>query len=130
MDASGLAAIDLFADCSGDELERLAEVLSTEEHPVGAVLVEEGDLPTKFFVILDGNVTVHRAGRHVADLGPGDFFGELGVLALQRRNATVIATTPLRVAVAMGWDLRRVLEEAPGLGERLGSIASSRVSQD
>lgn len=130
MDATELAGISLFSDCSSDERERLAQVMETEDHPVGAVLAEEGDLPTKFFVILDGNVTVHRSGRHVADLGQGDFFGELGVLALQRRNATVIATTALRVAVAMGWDLRRLLDDMPDLAERLGAIASSRVAQE
>lgn len=75
-------------------------------------------------------MTVHRSGRHVTDLGVGDFFGELGVLSLERRNATVIPTTPLKVAVAMGWDLRRMLDELPGLGERLNVAAAARTAAD
>lgn len=126
MDGAGLDSVELFSDLSTDDRTRIGGVLKVEEHPTGRVLVEEGDLPTKFFVILEGSVTVHRQGRHVVDLGPGDFFGEIGVLAMERRNATVIATTPLTAAVAMGWDLRRVLDERPAARRRLEEVAASR----
>lgn len=97
-----------------------------DRHPVGTVLVEQGDLSTKFFVILTGHVTVHRDGTHIADLGPGDFFGEMGVLALEDRNATVIATTPVEVAQMMGWRLRETLGEFPGLRDALERAAGQR----
>lgn len=126
MDGAGLDSVELFSDLSADDRTKIGGVLRVEEHPTGRVLVEEGDLPTKFFVILEGSVTVHRQGRHVVDLGPGDFFGEIGVLAMERRNATVIATTPLTAAVAMGWDLRRVLDERPAARRRLEEVAASR----
>lgn len=126
MDGAGLDSVELFADLSADDRTRIGSVLKAEEHPTGRVLVEEGDLPTKFYVILEGTVTVHRKGRHVVDLGPGDFFGEIGVLAMERRNATVIATTPLTAAVAMGWDLRRVLDELPAARRRLEEVAAGR----
>lgn len=126
MDGAGLDSVELFSDLSADDRTRIGAVLKTEEHPTGRVLVEEGDLPTKFYVILEGTVTVHRKGRHVVDLGPGDVFGEIGVLAMERRNATVIATTPLTVAVAMGWDLRRVLDELPAARRRLEEVAAAR----
>jgi CRP/FNR family transcriptional regulator, cyclic AMP receptor protein len=130
MDASRLESVGLLADVSAEHREELAEVLREEKHPRGAVLVEEGDLPTKFYILLSGYVTVHREGRHIADLGPGDFFGEIGVLALEGRNASVIATTPCEAAVAMGWDLRQLLDEMPELKTRLATAAASRVSPD
>lgn len=126
MDGAGLESVALFSELSADDLTRIGSVLKVEEHPTGRVLVEEGDLPTKFYVILEGHVTVHRGGRHVVDLGPGDIFGEMGVLALERRNATVIATTPLKAAVAMGWDLRQVLDELPAARRRLEEEAAAR----
>jgi CRP-like cAMP-binding protein len=130
LDADELDAVPLFAGLSADDKGRVAKMMKVEDHDRGTVLAEEGDLPTKFYVILEGNVTVHREGRHVADLGAGDYFGEVGVLELEPRNASVIATTPVRVASVMGWDLRERLEEQPGLKAALAKSASSRGSSD
>lgn len=121
-----LESTALFSDLNPENRAELADVMKVEEHPLGTVFVAEGDLPSKFFVILDGHVTVHREGQHVVDLGPGDFFGEMGVLSLQVRNATVIATTSARLAVAMGWDLRRVLDDIPAAREKLEETAAAR----
>lgn len=110
MDASELEQVGFVTGVSDAERADLAAVFRKEQHPVGAVLTVEGGDSNKFFVLLDGHVTVHREGRHLRDLGPGDSFGELGVVAMAPRTATVIATTPIEVAVAMGWDLRARLE--------------------
>lgn len=126
MDAVDLEPVDLFFALSEEDRVSIAEAMREEKHPRGTLLVEEGDVPSKFYVLLEGHVTVHREGRHIADLDPGDFFGEIGVLSLERRNATVISTTPIRAAVAMGWDLRRLLDEIPAARERLVETAASR----
>lgn len=127
MDAAELETVGLLSELGAEERMSLAEVLRTEEHGRGELLVEEGDLPMKFFLLLDGHVTVHRDGKHVVDLGPGDFFGEVGVLSLEPRNATVISTTPIRVAAAMGWELRRVLDGIPAVRQRLAAVAADRM---
>jgi len=124
MDITDLERVGFVADLTDDERTALGAVFSSEAHPVGTALIVEGGDPTKFYVLLDGHVTVHREGSHVADLGPGDCFGELGVIAKQARNATVIATTPITVAAAMGWDLRDQLEANPGLRQRLSEDKS------
>lgn len=126
MDDVELEPTGLFSDLLPENRAELAQVMKVEDHPVGSVLVAEGDLPSKFFVLLDGHVTVHRQGQHVVDLAPGAFFGEVGVLSLEVRNASVIATTPVRVAVAMGWDLRRVLDDLPTVRQKLEKAAASR----
>lgn len=130
MDASELKVSGLFSDLPPDGLAQLAEVMRDETRPRGYVLIEEGDIPDKFFVILSGHVTVHRDGRHLADLGPGDFAGEMGVLSLEARNASVIATTPVRLAVAMGWEVRRLLDSLPGLADRLQAAVGGRSGPD
>lgn len=127
MDPTDLEKTPLFAGLSSEDRIALAEALKVKEHPRGTVLTEEGDVPTMFHVILDGHVTVHREGTHLADLGPGDYFGEVGVLSLEARNASVIATTPVRVATAMGWDLRTLLDEHPNLKEELAATAAGRA---
>lgn len=126
MDASELERVGFVTGATDAERDDLAAVFRVEERPVGTALVVEGDPPTKFFVLLDGHVTVHRAGAHVRDLGPGDSFGEVGVVGLAPRNATVIATTPVTVAVAMGWDLRERLERNEALRARLAPLLAER----
>ncbi|MGH8912043.1 MAG: cyclic nucleotide-binding domain-containing protein [Acidimicrobiia bacterium] len=126
MDPSELAAIGLFADLSPEDLAAIAAEARLERHPTGYVLAEQDDIPTKFFVLISGSVTVDRDGSHVVDLGPGDFFGEVGVLSLENRNASVIATTPIEVAVMMGWSLRELMDRQPELAGRLQTAAAAR----
>lgn len=130
MDVSDLDKMGLVEGLDGDARTKLSSIFRVEELPVGSVLVLEGDLPTKFFIILDGAVTVHRAGHHVADLGAGDFCGEIGVVSLEPRDATVIAVTPVRVAVAMGWDVREAFASMPAIKTQLELAAAARGGGD
>lgn len=127
--ADRLASIPLFADVPRDKLAEVAAAVRTLKAPTGHVLAEEGDFSSLFFVILDGYVTVHRAGRHIADLGKDDFFGEAGTMTCAPRNATVIATTPVDAVVFMGWDLRDLCEELPSLKARLEAVSAERAVQ-
>lgn len=128
VEASELSGVDLVAGLSDEAVEAFAAELKRERHPVGYVLAEQGDISSKFFILLDGHVTVHRDGAHVADLGPGDIMGEMGVIAQKSRNASVIATTPIEVAVAMGWSLRECMDAQPDLKARLEAVVAARSS--
>lgn len=125
-----LAGVELFADLSDAERAEVASKMRLIRVPVGNVLAEEGGLASKSFVILDGAMTVHRAGRHLADLGPGDVVGETGALALLPRNATVIATLPSEIAALMGWDLRELLERFPAVKARADALVAARTATD
>ena len=67
---------------------------------------------------------------HVADLGPGDFFGEMGLIERTLRNATVTAKTPVRLVTLTGWDLKRVERSAPEAMERIRSVLEERRQAD
>lgn len=113
MESAELSRVPLFARLTEEERIRLAAKMRTLSFEEGAVMVEQGDLPFEFFVILDGTATVERSGRHLADLGPGEFFGEQGIIEKRRRNAEVTATSPVRAGVLAGWDLSDLLEAFP-----------------
>lgn len=121
-----LATAAVFGGLSEAQMARVAEAARLLRAPLGHVVVEEGDFAAKFFVILEGAVTVHRAGHHLVDLGPGDFFGEVGTMTCAPRNASVIATTPVEVAVIMGWDLREMLDDLPSLRAKLEAASVER----
>jgi CRP-like cAMP-binding protein len=129
VDAQQLEGIHLFAGLPAELLSEVAAQLLLTEAPVGEVLIAEDDLATKLFLLFDGDATVHRAGHHVADLHAGDVFGEAGTLSLEHRNATVIATTPARLGVLMGWELRDLAATSPELAARLEALTASRSGE-
>ena len=55
------------------------------------MIVREGEWPYEFFAIEQGTAEVRRGDQLLAELGPGDFFGEMGLVGDTRRNASVVA---------------------------------------
>ena len=76
--------------------------------------------------IEEGEAEVTREGKHVHDLGPGDFFGEMGLLEKTLRNATVTAKTPMKLVTLTGWDLKRMERHIPEAAERVRSTLEER----
>jgi CRP-like cAMP-binding protein len=130
MDASQLRKSTLFDGLSAAELERCAGWFEQTVLTAGARLVDEGDYAYKFFVILDGELEVRHDFENVRRLGPGDFFGEMGLLSGSRRSAKVIALTRSTVAGTMTWDFRIMLAEFPLIATRLEAVAARRRHDD
>ena len=126
MDATTLKSIPLFEEMGDDELRQIAPFAQEVSVEEGKVLVREGDYSYEFMVIQDGEVEVTRGGEHVADLGAGDFFGEMGLLEKTLRNSTVTAKTPVKLITLTGWDLRRVERTAPDAIERVRTVLEER----
>ena len=61
---------------------------------------------------------MRRGDQLLGELGPGDFFGEMALVGDTRRNATVVATTPLRVVVMTAQAFRQTKRELPGVASR------------
>ena len=126
MDATRLKSIPLFEEVGDEELAQIAPFAQEVSVEQGKVLVREGDFSYEFMAIEEGEAEVTRGGEHVADLGPGDFFGEMGLLEKTLRNATVTAKTPMRLITLTGWDLRRVERTAPQAIERIRAVLEER----
>jgi CRP/FNR family transcriptional regulator, cyclic AMP receptor protein len=126
LDATRLKSIPLFEEVGDEELRQIAPFAQEVTVEEGKVLVREGDFSYEFMAIEDGQAEVTRAGEHVADLAPGDFFGEMGLLEKTLRNATVTAKTSMRLITLTGWDLRRVERTAPQAIERVRSVLEER----
>ena len=122
MDPSRVKAIPLFQSIPEDEVKQIATFAGEQSVEEGKHLVDEGDFSWEFMAIEEGEAEVLRGGDHVADLGPGDFFGEMGLVEKDRRNATVVAKTPMRILTLTSWDLRRM----PNAMEQVRQIMEER----
>jgi CRP/FNR family cyclic AMP-dependent transcriptional regulator len=97
-----LRDIGLFGALSDEVLIHLASTLKQHTALPGEMLFREGDLAHEMFVLLDGEVEVvkrSRAGREhrIALLGPADCFGEMSLIDMQARSATVRSVAPSRL---------------------------------
>ena len=126
MDASQLKSIPLFADVPDEELGQISTFAQEVTVDEGRELVREGDFSYEFMAIEEGEAEVTRDGQSIADLGPGDFFGEMGLLEKTLRNATVTAKTPMRLVTLTGWDLKRMERHIPEAIERVRATLEER----
>ena len=126
MDANRLKSIPIFEGVSDEELSQIATFAQEISVEAGRELVREGDFSYEFMAIEEGEAEVTREGEHVANLGPGDFFGEMGLLEKTLRNATVTSTTPMQLVTLTGWDLRRIERTTPEAVERVRRVLESR----
>jgi CRP-like cAMP-binding protein len=126
VDVSQLKSIPLFRDVPDDALRKVATFAELESHPEGAAVVKEGGYANDFYAIEDGTAKVEREGQHLADLGPGDVFGEQALLEGEQRSATVTATAPLRVIKIAHWELDKMKREMPESVDELRKQVDAR----
>ena len=132
VDGALLADVPLFRHLSREELERVARWARRRKAPDGEAIVRQWDSSREFFVLLEGTVEVHTEQRHVADVGPGGFFGELAALDWGAtfgypRLATVQATSPVDLLVIPGARLNELMREIPVLNDRIRDVVRERL---
>ena len=118
--------IPLFSDASDEELRQVAAFAQSKEVPEGEVVLEEGGFSRELLAIEDGTVEVTREGEHIADLGPGDVFGEQGMLDDEMRSATVTATSRLKLIALGHFEVKRLEKDAPGVYRSIEQLVEER----
>ncbi len=110
LSANELRSVALFAGVTDADLEALASSLALVTPTAGHILFREGEVARDMFVVLEGEIEILKASRsgsdaRVAILGPGDWFGEMSILDVQPRSATVRALAPSRLVRLSSQDL-------------------------
>ncbi|MGA9277258.1 cyclic nucleotide-binding domain-containing protein [Ilumatobacter sp.] len=128
MEVDQLRALSLFEGLSDDELADCAGRFNEVEIVAGSSLAKQDDYAYKFFVVLDGEVDIHRDFTFVATLGPGEVFGEMALVKHEKRNARVTTKSRCRVACMMSWDFTAMTEQIPTVAERINAVVQERES--
>ena len=123
MDSDRLKTIPLFSLLSNEALETVSVFASETAVSSGKRLVHEGDYSYDLIVIEDGTADVIKGGEIIGSLGPGDVFGEMGMLSGGKRTADVVATSPMRLITLSKWDLKRISSE---VSDQLQSLVEQR----
>jgi len=127
MNPNRLRDVPMFRHLSKSELERVAGWLQVYSVPEGDLLVREGASAHEFFMIEDGEAAVLEDGERIALLGPGDFFGEIGLLETGKRTASVVATTPMDVIVMYRPEFEQMKAELPTVADRIQDAIRARL---
>jgi CRP-like cAMP-binding protein len=129
MDAREIKLAPLFAGLDKRALEKVALLSETLDVKAGKEITQEGRLAWEFFVIEDGTADVVQDGAVIGTLGPGDFFGEIGLLGGgDRRTATVTATSPMQLIVLTAGRLATIEREMPGVSEQIRAALAQRMA--
>jgi CRP/FNR family cyclic AMP-dependent transcriptional regulator len=126
MDEARIESIPLFSGLNRKERKAIAPRADEIDLPEGRALVREGEWAYEFFAIVDGTAEVRRGEQLLAELGPGDFFGEMGLMEDTRRNATVTATSPITVVVMTAQAFRHTARELPSVAAKIRSAIEER----
>jgi thioredoxin reductase (NADPH) len=122
----------VFPEAPRDVVAKTASRMRILTFPPGSVVIREGEPSDRFFVIAKGQAVVvqrdaNGAERELDTLGPGDYFGEVGILSGQARNATVRAKTSLEVLVLDDDAFRALVASSQATGDQIGRVAKARA---
>lgn len=125
-----LRHIKLFARMSEAELSRLATLGEPVDAEAGAVLIDQGDVGTECFLVVEGEAGVFAAGHHVATLGKGSVVGEMALIGHKPRNATVTAQTPMRLLAFNISSFKKLLAEMPATQKHIYDLLEQRAAEN
>lgn len=130
-----LMALPIFAGLPAPRLEAAARSLQPVEIAAGDVVVRQGDTADRFYLIGEGRFAVSQRGegakrsRKLRELGPGDVFGEIGLLTKSPRTATVKALTTGRLLALGEREFEELVSAGPGLSTRLLDLYRGALSR-
>jgi CRP/FNR family transcriptional regulator, cyclic AMP receptor protein len=122
-----LARVPLFKGLSKRDLEFLASRVDELSLKPGQTVIREGQPTEAFFILESGKVNVTRAGKPAAQLGPGEFFGEIGMLDQGPATATVVTEGPVDAIVLSHSQFRDAIKANDGLAMQVIAAMAQRL---
>jgi voltage-gated potassium channel len=122
-----LAAMPLFSGLGQRDLLEVGRLCDEVDLPAGRVVARQGDAADAFYVIIDGTVRIERDGQVLRDMGPGEFFGEIAMVAKVPRQATGTTLTPARLLVMSHGQFNSLLRDFPSISDEVMRALAERI---
>jgi CRP/FNR family transcriptional regulator len=124
-----LRRVPLFSGLGDRELKQIARSMKERTFGAGDKVTEEGKGGVGFFVIEDGTAKVSIGGADVRTFGPGDYFGEIALVADIDRTATITAESDLRCFGMTSWDFRPLVESNASIAWNMLQVMAQRLKE-
>jgi CRP/FNR family cyclic AMP-dependent transcriptional regulator len=124
-----LQRVPLFSGLDPRELEAIARTVHERTFAAGDTVAQEGQSGVGFFVISEGKAKVTIDGRDIRTLGPGDYFGEIALIAESARTATVTAESELKCYGLTPWEFRPLVQTNAGIAWKLLLALAQKVDE-
>jgi len=125
-----LSRLPIFANVHEDDVRKVAEIGEPVEAEPDAILMDQGDVGTECFFVIDGSAAVYSGGQHIAAIGPGSIVGEMALVGHKPRNASVIAETPMNLLAFNIAAFKRLLEAMPGTRDVVMKVLEARAEEN
>ncbi|MGD9031954.1 MAG: cyclic nucleotide-binding domain-containing protein [Desulfobacteraceae bacterium] len=127
-----LSKVSLFSEMKESDLDMIARLAQKEVFQAGETIFREGDRDGRLFVIVSGEVEVikglgEKNERHVRNLGPLSYFGEMALIDDLVRSASIVAKKQTEVLILEQWNLRQEIERYPAMAFELMRMLSQRI---
>jgi CRP/FNR family transcriptional regulator, cyclic AMP receptor protein len=129
LDAEQLKDLPLFAQLDDAERADVAACARELHVEAGTTLTTEGEHAYELFVIESGEAVVRKGGEVIRQLGPGDAFGEIGLLATGTRTASIEAKTSMRLVAIFAREFKQLEARMPRIAEDLRASMRERVAR-
>jgi CRP-like cAMP-binding protein len=124
-----LKQVPLFTGLGDRELKQVAQSMKERTFSAGDTVTAEGKGGVGFFVIADGTAKVSIGGSDVRTFGPGDYFGEIALIADIDRTATIKAESDLRCFGMTSWDFRPLVESNASIAWNMLQVMAQRLKE-
>jgi CRP-like cAMP-binding protein len=129
-DLKRLQQVPLFSRCSRHELEFLATRMDQVTIPANRTLLTKGKATDTFYILLSGEVEVDIKEQLRKRLGPGDFFGEIGMLDRGPATATVVTTAPVEALVLSHAQFRDAIKGNEAIAVNVMAAMAQRLREN
>jgi CRP-like cAMP-binding protein len=122
-----LKSIELFSQIPGEDLAQVALIATEETREANEEVMREGDSGDALYLVLEGQVRVHRGDKEIARLGERECFGEMAILDASPRSATVTAVTEITLLKIGREEFQEIMAEKPEIALGIIKVLSRRL---
>ncbi|WOD39096.1 cyclic nucleotide-binding domain-containing protein [Nodosilinea sp. E11] len=119
----------MFKELRDDFLVRLASVMDEVFYDSSYTIITEGQEGRSMYIVVSGRVSVHIGGQEVAQLKPGECFGEMSVFDAEPRSASVTTLDSCNCLVLTQQQLYDAIDETPGIAVNVIRLLSRRIRE-
>ena len=124
-----LKSVELFSQIPGEELAQIAGIAQEVHLERGELIIQEGEMGDSMFLIIEGEVMVHRLGKELTRLGERESFGEMALLDNEPRSATVSAVSDVTCLKVEREDFYELMSEKVEIGHGIIRMLTQRLRE-